>query len=81
MTAALVVHPIAQPEADAIRTVLWSAEHIPVGVHISDDATGPKVNVWPVGRPLTTAEEVTALRAFCGATDLPVRWIKAVDPR
>lgn len=61
--------------ADAIRSSLWSTEHIPVDLHVEPDGA---VDLWPVGRELTTYEEVTALRAICGATDAPVRWYPGV---
>jgi hypothetical protein len=73
MTA--VMHAMTKPEAAAIRTVLWSVEHIPVGVHVDERG---RVNVWPVGRELTTLEEVTALRAFASVTDSQLRWFPAV---
>lgn len=77
MTATLL-RPLTQDVADTIAVVLHAVEHVNVGVHVANDASGPCVHIWPVGRAATTAEEVTALRAFCGATDTPVRWHPAV---
>lgn len=69
------VHALTAPEASAIRTVLWSVEHIPVDVHVDERG---RVNVWPVGRELTTVEEVTALRAFAAVSDSELRWFGTV---
>lgn len=71
-----IAHPLTASEAAAVRTVLWSVEHIPVDVHV--DQAG-RVNLWPVGREVTTLEEVTALRAFAAVTDSPLRWFPAVQ--
>lgn len=69
------VAQITQPEADAIRKVLWSIERIPVGVCITRLG---EVDVYPVGRELSTLEEVTALRAFAAVTDAPLYWCPGV---
>jgi hypothetical protein len=75
LTITKPTHPLSAPAADAIRCALWSTEHIPVDVHVDQNGL---VNIWAVGRPLTTAEEVSALRAFIGATDSRVRWFQGV---
>lgn len=75
MAAAVLAHAMTPVEANAVRVVLWSTEHIPVDVHVDQDG---RVNVWPVGRELTTLEEVTALRAFAAVSDAPLRWFPAV---
>lgn len=66
---------LSPASADAIRCALWSTEHIPVDVHVEPDGA---IDLWPVGRELTTYEETTALRAYCGATDALVRWYPGV---
>lgn len=76
LTHPAVLHTLSAAEAHAILTVLWSVEHIPVGAHLNERGY---VAVWPVGRALTVAEEVRALRAFCAVTDAPVRWFPAVS--
>lgn len=44
-------------------------------------AVHPTVYVWPVGREVSTAEEVSVLRAFAAASTTPIRWCPGVDPR
>lgn len=73
MTAA--THTLTGASADAIRAALWSTEHIPFEVHVEPDGA---IDLWPVGRELTTLEEVTVLRAYMGAGDMRVRWYPVV---
>lgn len=73
MTAA--THALTDAAADAIRAALWSTEHIPFDVHVEPDGA---IDLWPVGRPLSTYEEVTVLRAYNGATDALVLWYRGV---
>ncbi len=68
----VATRPITQTVAHAICVVLWSVEHIPVDVRVDD---GGRINAWPVGRPLTTPEWVTATRAFMSVSDVRVRWL------
>jgi hypothetical protein len=70
-----VAHQLTDLEAQVIRVVLWSTEHIPVDVHVDQDC---RVNIWPIGRKLTVLEEVTALRAFASVSDAPLRWFPGV---
>lgn len=39
---------------------------------------GTTVHLWPTLRPLTTADEVTVLRAFAAVTDARLAWHGAV---
>jgi hypothetical protein len=75
LTHPAIAHPMTQAEADALCAALHAISHITVGAHVN--AAG-YVAVWPVGHAITTAEEVATLRAFCFATDVPVRWFSAV---
>lgn len=78
-----VVRELTAAEARAVCCVLHAVEHITVDAHVVSSALAGcvVVNVWPVGRELTTREEVSALRAFAAVTDSPIRWYPVVDPR
>lgn len=69
------MHALSRDSAEAIRAAMWSTEHIPFGVCVELDGA---VVLWPVGRELTTLEEVTVLRAYMGAGDARVRWYPVV---
>lgn len=73
---AVVAHQLTAPEAHAICAVLHAVEHINVEAHVAERGV---VYVWPVGRELSTAEEVSALRAFNAVTDARVRWVPVVS--
>lgn len=63
-------HPLTHGEARAITFRLW-AHRIPVAV-----LAGARVDVYPLA-PVTTEQEVEALRAVLARTDAPVRWAGA----
>lgn len=70
----VVGQPIAQPVATLVCIVLRGVEHLPVTADVAFDGT---VHLRPA-RPMSTFEEVTALRAFLAVTDAPLRWHPAV---
>lgn len=70
----VVGQPITQPVATVVCIVLRGVEHLPVTADVAFDGT---VHLRAT-RPMTTLEEVTALRAFMSVTDAPLRWHPAV---
>lgn len=74
---AAVAHQLTADEAHAICAVLHAVEHIPVSVVIAEHG---RVDIWPIGRELTTSEEVSTLRAFAAVTDSRIAWHKAAAP-
>lgn len=71
----VVGHRIAQAEAAAVCNVLRAVEHIPLTADVAFDGT---VHIRPQ-RELSTADEVTALRAFAAVTDARLIWHGAVE--
>jgi hypothetical protein len=69
----VVAKRIEQPVATAVCTVLRSA-HIPVTADVAFDGS---LHLRPQ-RELSTAEEVTTLRAFAALTDVRLTWHAAV---
>jgi hypothetical protein len=59
-----VAHALTAAEGHAICMVLHAVEHIDVTV----DVVGCTAHVHPLG-PVSTGQEVTALRAFAAVTD------------
>ena len=62
------------PEVLALAAVckaLGAVEHIGVGAAVDDLG---RLHLWPTVRPLTTPEEVSALRAFASLSDSPLCW-------
>lgn len=55
----------------ATRDVLAAVEHIAVGA--KTDRAGV-THVWPTAATLSTAEEVSALRAFASLSDSRLSW-------
>jgi hypothetical protein len=72
MTA--VLHALTEPEAAAICAVLRAVEHIPVEA----DCYADGVHLHPC-REVTTAEEVSVLRAFAAVSDSRIFWDGAVS--
>jgi hypothetical protein len=72
-TVAVVARPLTGVEANAIGVAL-NQRHIPVAVSV--DACHV-IHLWP-WLPLTTTDEVRAMRAFAAVTDAPLRWHPAV---
>jgi hypothetical protein len=70
----VVAKRIEQPIATAVCKVLGSVAHIPVTAAVAFDGS---LHLH-AGRQLSTAEEVTATRAFCAVTDVRITWHEAV---
>jgi hypothetical protein len=64
----MTVHALTIPEATEICDDL-AAQHIHIACRLDDD----KVHLSPT-EPVTTVEEVTALRAFSAKTDQRMLW-------
>lgn len=73
-TFGLLGAPIDPTRANAIGVAL-NQQHIPVAVSV--DATRHVVHLWP-WTPLTTEQEVAAMRAFFDVTDYRVNCHPAV---
>lgn len=71
---ARTVHVIRRRIDQATATQLATDKHLPVTAAVAYDGT---VDLWPT-RPVSTVDEVAALRAFVAATDAPLRWHPAV---
>lgn len=70
----VAARPITQLSATAISALLRDAEHIPVTAAVAFDGS---VDLYAVG-PVSTRDEVHALRAFAAVTDAPLRWHEGV---
>lgn len=72
-TVSVIAHPLTDADAQAVTAQL-AAQGIPVTLTRGD---GHRVNLWPFA-PVTTRQEVQALRIVEGITDAPVAWNQAV---